>query len=145
MSFRVRQAQASDYEVFTQFWAELGFEGDCPSEDVWMFEIAPHSVFVPDSNGNYVAYARARAMPPVGRVEQLWVLPHVRDRGFGRQLLIEVGRRLREMGCKSLQIETEIRERVDVAGSLKAEDLRKLANTTVPELQRLLSSTVGIE
>lgn len=132
----LRPAQAKDYAVFAQLFAELGVPEPPPPPWLWEAELLPLTWFLEGPQGP-LAYVAADVLGELGYVVQLVVAPSARRQGVGRSLLQEMAARFREQGCRrwGLNVKRDNTAALALYGSLGMRPVREAATLAVSQAQ----------
>lgn len=98
MSLTIRPAVPADHPLFARLFVELATGDPIPEQAAWEAAQMPGTRFF-ERDGEVVAYAWATPLADTGYVKHVVVDPAHRGRGYGRLVMEELRRSLREAGC----------------------------------------------
>lgn len=119
--FTIRRAQAEDQAaVARELVAYLGFIGDTLDPDGldhdiahWQDEYDGQSgvlLLVVDPAGEVIGTAAVRRLEPgVGELKRMWLRPACQGQGLGRRLLDASLAEARQLGCRTLRLDSQTR------------------------------------
>lgn len=98
MSLTVRKASPSDYQRFTELFAELATGDPIPEASRWETAMMPSTLFF-ESEGEVAAYAWTTTLADVGYVRHVVVAPSHRGKGHGRVVMETLRSSFQQAGC----------------------------------------------
>lgn len=99
----IRNATPSDHAAFARLSLELGTDDPVPPQDRFEQEFVA-TTLVAERAGAVVGYAFYRPAKDTVHLNQLVCAREARRTGVGRQLMTEVARRSRALGCSSMSL-----------------------------------------
>ena len=114
----VRPFQQADTDAVVDLWQRCGLTRpwNNPYEDIApKMDFQPELFFVGTLDGQIVTAVMAGYEGHRGWIQYLGVSPEVQRRGFGRQIMMEAERALRELGCVKINLQVRETNRAVIA------------------------------